>query len=140
MNKIEISINRQNKFIIMVERVVSWKTSDGSLFKAENEATIYEQKYQEKKTEEEVFKKKQQEDYEALHQRVVKLYMENKWPSDHCNCDGFDYSKSCLVIDARGNHHLCTCESGICKRHTNLYFKNKGCFWCSHTDCSAHGC
>lgn len=126
----------------MVEKVLiaKWKTSDGSLFNTEKQASEHELAYQKRGADKEALAKKQQEDYEELHQRVVKLYMANNWSSDHCNCDGFDYSKKCLVVDKRGNHHLCTCKAGICKRHTNRHFKNTGCYWCKFTDCSAHGC
>lgn len=126
----------------MVEKVqiIRWKTSDGSLFEKEEEAIIHERKYQEKKAKREALTKKRQVDYEALHQAVVNLYIQNEWPSDHCNCGIFNYSEECLVVDDRGNHHLCTCKAGICKRHTNLGFRNTGCFYCAYTDCSAHGC
>ncbi len=50
-----------------------------------------------------------------------------------CSCKGNMYSSTCRV-------HKCTCESGKCNRHTNLYFKNKGCYWCNYTDCSKYGC
>ena len=142
--------------------IAKWKTSDGSLFNTERQASEHELAHQQQKAEaqsysgelcspemgqdlrlgadKEALAKKQQEDYETLHEQVVQLYMVNGWSSDHCNCDKFDYSEKCLVVDDRGNHHLCTCKAGICKRHTNRYFKNTGCYWCAHTDCSAHGC
>ena len=115
----------------MVEEVhiIRWKVSDGSLFQSEKEATVHEQKCREEKMKLQDEREKQLKNYEALHQEVVKLYIQNRCPSDHCNCDNFDYSEKCLVIDNRGHHHhLCTCKSGICKRHTNCHFKNKGCF------------
>ena len=61
-----------------------------------------------------------------------------------CRCEHKDYSSDCL-------RHLCTCEIEkdypqeeyrryVCNHHTNIGFKNKGCFYCRHSDCSMYNC
>ncbi len=121
----------------VVEKVVitKWKASDGTLFDTEELALAHEVAYHQRKQSEGQKATAQQEAYEAAHLEAVKLYLENGWPFDKCNCGAIRGDEACLK-----EGHLCTCKTGRCKRHTSLHFKNTGCFWCNYTDCSLYGC
>ena len=76
---------------------------------------------------------------------IRELYQKNNFDPNTCNCDtGRDYSDKCIK-------HLCTCnilkqfsdgkyDHYICDYHTNLAFRNTGCYWCRHRDCSKFFC
>ena len=63
--------------------------------------------------------------------KLIEYYKLNNIDLQKCNCLN-SKSDKCLL-------HYCTCPLK-CNRHTNLYFKNKGCYWCNYTDCSKYGC
>ena len=81
----------------------------------------------------------------AIKKKVIASYDQTATPYDQCNCEkGEDYSTKCL-------EHLCSChlekeypgkkyEKHVCDYHTNVLFKNKGCFWCRHSDCGRWYC
>lgn len=81
---------------------------------------------------------------QIIREKLIEKYKENNTPQEKCQCN-LSYSETCLV-------HFCTCEEFdkkfseksydhyICSHHKNLHFRNKGCFWCHHTDCSKYGC
>ena len=80
-----------------------------------------------------------------IRKQIENTYTQSGMPFDKCNCGNQEYSNKCLV-------HMCTCDildkqfpeekykSFVCDYHTNQYFKNKGCFWCRHSDCSRWYC
>ncbi|XWV25090.1 putative ORFan [Tupanvirus deep ocean] len=81
---------------------------------------------------------------EEVRNTIKDVYINSGLTFDQCNCLGQDYSSQCLK-------HLCTCglfsqftdkeyDSLICDHHTNQFFKNGGCYWCRHSDCSKWYC
>jgi hypothetical protein len=81
-----------------------------------------------------------------IRDKVKELYERDKIDLEACNCGKIgDYSEVCTK-------HLCTCNTFndkfadkvydryICDYHTNLEFRNKGCFWCRSRDCSKFYC
>ncbi|XWV26350.1 putative orfan [Tupanvirus soda lake] len=82
---------------------------------------------------------------EEIRNTIKNIYTELGMTFDQCNCMGQDYSSQCLK-------HLCTCDlfngqftgkecdSLICDHHTNQFFRNSGCYWCRHSDCSKWHC
>ena len=100
---------------------IVYQTPDGKVFNTFEEANAYIEPQQSMKARE-------------LLQAASDLYNLKGWPHTECNCRrSMSYSDKCLV-------HFCSCEAGKCARHTNLHFKNNGCWKCGYTDCSLHNC
>lgn len=80
-----------------------------------------------------------------LVEKISKYYTQHNIQTNQCNCDGRYYSDNCLL-------HLCTCDlfdklfpekefdQLVCNYHTNVGFRNKGCYWCKNSDCSKNHC
>lgn len=116
-----------------IVKIEQYQTIDGNLFNTVEAAQQHcEEIKRDKQKQLEVDEAKREKQQQMI-EACKKLYFANEWPDDKCNCYPIGFSSECLV-------HLCTCDAGICDRHTSLYFKNKGCFWCGYTDCSKYGC
>lgn len=79
-------------------------------------------------------------------EKLEETYKKENKEKNECHCGSSDFSNTCLK-------HLCTCsifeekifkeqeyDHFICDYHTNLHFRNQGCYYCRHKDCSQFNC
>lgn len=116
----------------MVEKILKYKTTDGIIFDSKDEAEGHQLSLSVTKV---LFPDVQKLYHDAI-SKIADLYREKGWDVERCNCKDWELGPTKCLKEG----HTCTCEAGVCKRHTSLYFKNTGCFWCNYTDCSKYGC